>query len=144
MDSLLISGNTFDLYQASPTWSPSGAATLTYVDKLNLSGNTLTTGGAGLQMFHYFELTNAVVLGNDFRAATTNSVRDIGYSGDLLSAVMVKNQLSSGVNSSPAHLKGLMDDGPHYFLLCNEYVDGAGQPNTLLLDPANLPVHVVP
>jgi len=138
---LLVSGNDFNLYPPYSGFSDGigGAANLWNVSQLNLSGNTLLSGGDGLIV--QGTCSNAVILKNDFSAAAHLGIDDEGPGGSLLYSEIVKNQLSCGVSF---HLRAPLQDGTHYFLLENSYLNTNGSAMTLFPDPLNLPFHFNP
>ena len=142
---LLISGNTFNLYWTLSVYAdwPDGEAMLWWVDKLNVSGNTLMAGEQGFAV--RYALTNAVILGNDFTPAHLRSV-DTKYLGDnivgtIQSAQLIKNKLAGG---DSFQVRAPLPDGTYYFLLQNTYVTTNGAAASLVTDPQSLPVHYQP
>jgi hypothetical protein len=143
--SLLISGNSFDLYLSGPTYTdwPGAAAMLWWVDKLNASGNTLTAGEQGICV--QYALTNAVIIGNNFTAANLRSVdtENMGQNvvGAIQSAQLIKNKLAGG---DSFQVRAPLPDGTHYFLLQNTYVTTNGTAASLVTEPQSLPIHYQP
>ena len=142
---LLISGNTFNLYWTLPVYAdwPDAEAVLWWVDKLNVSGNTLMAGEQGICV--QYALTNAVILGNDFTPAHLRSV-DTEYFGNnvvgaIQSAQLIKNKLAGG---DSFQVRAPLQDGTHYFLLQNTYVTTNGAAASLVTEPQSLPIHYQP
>ena len=148
--SLVVSGNTFNLdgpLTNNPNeYSGFGAATWIFKgDRLDIAGNTLVTGGYGLQVGA--GCTNALVLANDFSKAVVGSIDGSGTAGlGLLNAQIARNKLGSGSycpsNSvSDFHVYAPYANGANYFLLQNSYLDVNSNPINPAFIPANLPVN---
>jgi hypothetical protein len=143
---LLVSGNTFNLYLTdnNASWDWPGAAVYDgWVDKLDVSGNSLIGGEQGIAV--QYEITNVVMIGNDFTAANLRSV-DMENSGQnpvgvIQNAQLIKNKLAGGESFQ---LRAPLQDGTHYFLLQNTYVTTNGTPAGLVTEPQSLPVHYQP
>jgi len=142
---LLVSGNTFNLDLTLPVYAdwPGAAVNEGWVDKLNVSGNTLIGGEQGICV--QYALTNAVILGNDFTAANLRSVDTEKMGGNAVGAIqnaqLIKNKLAGG---DSFQLRAPLPDGTHYFLLQNSYVTTNGTPAGLVTEPQSLPVHYQP
>lgn len=118
---------------------PGGVATLFHADGVNISGNTLLSGGLGLGL--QYRCTNVVVLKNDFAAVQFAGIDDHASAGTLNSVVLVRNTIGQGVNY---HLKLPFADSFGHFLLQNRFVNSATNTVTPFLDAAAAPVHFVP
>jgi hypothetical protein len=100
-----------------------------------VAGNTLTGSGHGIMFYEH--CTNAVILKNDFGAATHRGIAWDGASGFLQHATIAKNVLGQG---NSYHLKLRHPDSFNYFLMHNTYKNGAST-NAPFIDAANSPVH---
>ena len=142
---LVIAGNTFSLRPCHPrdangTEFPQGAAVFLWgAAHVNLSGNLLAVGESGLLIEN--RATNLLVLRNDFAAASVRAVDDLSPPGGPLSSQILKNRLACGVS---VHLRAPIQDGSHYFLLRNNYLDTNAATVGLFREPLALPVHFQP
>ena len=144
ISALLVSGNRFDLappYRLPATEFDQSSADVDVftADRLNVSGNTLAAGCVGVRAQGVS--TNALVLANDFGAASLRSLDWIGGGRDAVSVAIANNKLCGGASQ---HLRGLLLEGTRHFLLGNSYVNTNGTPANLQLEPVALPVHYQP
>jgi hypothetical protein len=134
-----LCGNTANLYPPVPFFAdyPAALAYGTWMESINLCGNTLVAGGHGIVWAD--RCTNAVILKNDFSTATYRSLSYLGTNGSVGTIVVAKNILSQGVSQ---HLRLRYEDGNAYFLIRNRY-QAFGSTNQInpFIDAAASPVH---
>ncbi len=138
-----FTGNRVELY---PTMNnviahdyPGAVLTERWAELLNVSGNTLVAGGHGVRWLD--NATNAIVLKNDFGAASYRSLSATGTNAMLLSATVVRNVLNQGVSS---HARTTGSELSGWFLLRNQYrLNGTNTVNPFL-EPMSNPVHFNP
>jgi hypothetical protein len=137
------SGNSIFLYPPFDIWgnihAPDGPSVAFYENgalSLNVCGNTLQAGGYGVGYTGAND--NAIILHNDFSAAT---YRGIGaqFLGDTLNnAQIFGNKLSEGVSF---HAQLGVTNGFGWFLGNNTYMDSHSNTIPVFLDPITAPVH---
>ncbi len=138
-----FTGNTIELYPAFNTAYahdyPSAASYQRYAEFLNLSGNTLIAGGHGA---HWDDnCTNAIVLKNDFGAASYRSLSFTSTNIGVLNITAAKNILNQG---SASHVRPRNEDAPGWFLLRNSYrMNGSTNSINPFIEPSGSPVHFV-
>ena len=138
------SGNTFSLQDHFNVEEdfPGAAVTLAMCERAIVCGNTLTTGGRGIWIDGP-NVTNAIILKNDFARANFCGITDRSLGTNLLSAAVVKNVMGEGVGY---HLKLLYADATHWFMLSNQFRAWTNYliATNLMSDPAAPALHVVP
>jgi hypothetical protein len=103
----------------------------------NISGNTLL---AGEHAIRWLDLcTNAIVLKNDFAAASWRGLDYYGSNGVVGNIQVLKNVLNQGQSY---HLKARYLDSGGFFLQKNIYTNNVGVANPFL-DAAASPVHIM-
>ena len=105
------------------------------VGHANISGNTLLSGGRGVAWLDH--CTNALVLKNDFSAASHRALDYYGTNGHVGAVQITKNILNQG---SSYHLKSRPGDGYGFFLWRNTYTNGVGSVKPFL-DSEHSPIH---
>jgi len=130
-------GNTISVYPAFNRSDDYPGAVVTANEAVfcNISGNTLLAGGHGVRLLD--NCTNAVILKNDFGAATHRGIAYEGSNGIVRNIIAAKNILGQG---DSYHVRLPYFDSFNYFLIRNTYKDGAST-NNAFLDPAASPVH---
>ena len=141
---LNASGNTFSLqdpFNVSEDF-PGATVTLAMCERTIICGNTLTAGGRGVWIDGP-NVTNAIILKNDFARADFSGITDRSLGTSLLSAAVVKNVIGEGVGY---HLKLLYADATHWFMLSNQFRAWTNYTTAtnLVSDPATPPLHLVP
>ncbi len=134
-----ISGNWFNLSPvvSVPNNYPGAAASIQFCQSANVIGNTLVTGGHGV--LFGFACTNALVMDNDFGAAT---YRGIGYqaTGNSLNAAQIySNTLGEGASF---HVQLTYSNSFGWFLGNNIYSTTNSNSVSLFTDPASSDMHI--
>ena len=104
-----------------------------------VSGNRLVAGGHGVTWGD--NCTNALVLKNDFAAATLRALDYSGTNGAAGTITVLKNTLNQGLGG---HLRPRYGESSGYFLLRNHYrANGSTNDVNPFLDLPDSPVHFV-
>lgn len=103
----------------------------------NISGNTLLAGQGGILLADL--CTNALVLKNDFRAASGTALEYYGSNGVVRNVQAVKNILNV---DKTYHVKLQYPDSGAFFLQKNVYTNGISNVDPFL-DAAASPVHIM-
>jgi hypothetical protein len=137
------SGNTFFLYSGFDVQSPNGidapsfAAQAIHSLSVSVCGNTLLAGGYGV--LYTSDNDKAIILNNDFRAASYRGI-GFGFMSDTLdNAQIFGNKLREGVSF---HVQVGMTNGFGWFLGNNTYMDMNSNTVPVFLDPISAPVHI--
>lgn len=138
-----FNGNTVELHPAINAvfgWDYPGAAVAgDWMDFLNASGNTLFVGGHGVHWQNH--ATNALVLKNDFAAASYRALTYTGTNGAVHTITAAKNLLNQGTAS---HLRLRFEDSSGWFLLRNSYwMNGSTNVINPFIETPGSPVHFV-
>jgi len=132
-----FAGNRVKLYPAFQRADDQPAAAIGgYVMNFSqVSGNTLVAGGYGVRWLD--TCTDAVVLKNDFSAATFRGLSYDGTNGAVRNLTIIKNVLGQGTTF---HFHARPEDGTAYFLIKNAYSNGVTGVNAFI-DPQSGSVH---
>ncbi len=138
-----FTGNTVELFPAINAFVdhdyPSAASREYWAEFLNVSGNTLVAGGHGVVWVN--NGTNALILKNDFGAASYRALSFTSTNTGVLNITAARNILNQG---SASHVRPRVEDAPGWFLLRNTYrMNGSTNSINPFIEPSGSPVHFV-